>query len=149
MRTPRPLLSLAPRLRLALRAPSPVDAIEGMRLLLAVDDVCLRWTWCGWLACLGATLRQVDSAAAALEAIGEAAPFDLVVADLGITRPDGLWLAATLRSLGITTPLLLIDRRRRAGLRQCAAGLGDLVVVDPPTRSDELAASARLTLAAR
>jgi two-component system, NtrC family, nitrogen regulation response regulator GlnG len=95
-----------------LRLPPPApsfEGLEGLRVLVAVDDACVRWTLCGWLACLGVCLRQVDSGAAALEALADGAPFDLALVDLRIAMPDGFFLAATLHALGVPTPVVILQ----------------------------------------
>jgi PleD family two-component response regulator len=79
------------------------------RVLVASDDAWRRWTLCGWLSYLGAGVRQVAGAAEALDTLAEGTRFDLVIADLRATAPDGVWLAATMRGLALDSSCLLLD----------------------------------------
>ncbi|MCU1283407.1 MAG: hypothetical protein JWM53_6953 [bacterium] len=123
--------------------PRPRAELDGLRVLVAADDAWRRWTLCGWLACLGATLRQVDSSADALDALAEAVRFDLVIADLSATMPDGIWLVATIRALAIDTPCLLVDGYGRAAHGQL---LRDTLIVAAPRSLEALATDAARAL---
>jgi CheY-like chemotaxis protein len=122
------------------------ERLDGLRVLVAAEDACVRWTLCGWLSCLGATLRQVGSGADALEALAEAAHFDLVIADLRSQMPDGIWLVATMRAVGLPTPCILVDSRDRPDLRARCRRLGPTIAVAAPATLDALAAHAERAL---
>ncbi|MCU1277602.1 MAG: hypothetical protein JWM53_1148 [bacterium] len=117
--------------------------LDRLRVLVAAEDACRRWTLCGWLACLGATLRQVDSSADALDALADAVRFDLVIADLTARMPDGTWLVATMRALGIDTPCVLFDGHGRAAHRPL---LGHTLIVAAPRTLEALAIEAARAL---
>jgi CheY-like chemotaxis protein len=130
----------------ALHPPRRRERLDGLRVLVAAEDAWVRWTLCGWLSCLGATLRQVGSGADALEALAETSHFDLVIAHLHVKMPDGIWLVATMRAVGLATPCILVDGRGRADLRARCRRLGPTIAVAVPPTLDALAFHAQRAL---
>ncbi len=110
-----------------------------MRILLAEDDELLG---SGLRAGLGQRGFQVDwvhdGVAAERELLGE--QHQAAVLDIGLPRQDGLKVLQTIRTQGITTPVLVLTARDAVAQRVEGLNLGADDYVVKPVDLDELAA---------
>ena len=75
----------------------PLPTLEGIRVLVVDDDAGAREITAAGLVGTGASVTTVESADEALAVLGEA-PFDVMVADIGMPGKDGYALIRELRS---------------------------------------------------
>jgi CheY-like chemotaxis protein len=138
----------APALSAASLLDRPAGAragLAGARILVVEDDKDCREPICTFLERAGATVRSVDSVAAAMDSVYRSFDPDLVLTDYAMPVPNGLELIRQFRkapsSRAIAVPILVISGRsdENSRARSLAAGAADLLTkpFDPAVhRSD-------------
>jgi len=84
---------------------------------------------------------RVHGSARSLLADPELARYGCMVIDYRMPDVDGLELAETLRGRGIVAPIIVITGRANASMRQRAARLGVIAVLDKPLYDDSLSSA--------
>ncbi len=132
------------------RAPAPAPPrpteMAGARLLLVDDDAAVRITTAELLGTEGFLVREADGATAALAALEQGEPIDLMLADFAMPGMNGLELARVVRRRWPRLPVLFATGYADAAVLAAEAGRGR--VVKKPYRAAELAARIREVIAA-
>jgi DNA-binding response OmpR family regulator len=101
--------------------PTRCDSTSEMRILVVEDERKVAAFVRQGLVEEGHAVEVAADGAAALEAVAEGPPFDLVVLDVMLPKRDGLDVLKSLRALRIQTPVLLLTARD--GVADKVAGL--------------------------
>jgi two-component system, NtrC family, response regulator PilR len=117
-------------------ARSMLQVIEPMRVLVADDEPSLRKVIS---LAFGRedVVCEVASGDELLEHLAEL-PFDLIITDVQLGRPDGIWVLAAARTAGVTTPAIVISGDRVRDLDAAVRRLGRALFLPKPFRLDEL-----------
>ena len=87
---------------------SPVTPVKGRRILVVDDNVGVLRTHQAQLEEAGQLVWCAESAAAALKALEESGPFDVVFTDLGMPGINGWELAEAIKARAPYTPVVLV-----------------------------------------
>ena len=124
-------------------------ALRGKKLLIVDDDAEMR----GWLRLGLRRFEPVIVEAATgwecLERLTSEGPFDLIVTDVRLPKPDGLCLVASARAVGLLMPVIVISGFGDADLRRSVAQLEDAVLLEKPFELEALVSLASALLEAR
>jgi len=115
--------------------------MEAARVLVVEDDSSLRRTVARGLSGHGLSVSTAGDGGSALAYVdGTAAPFDVIVLDIGLPDSDGRDVCQAIRARGIQTPVLFLTARGQVGdvLSGFAAGGDDYL--SKPFHVDELLA---------
>ena len=114
------------------------------RVLVADDDVDVLAAVSDALASLGFTVLSVDSGAGLIDSLATDGPFDLIVTDISMPWMDSLKALRSIRSAGVTTPVIVITALTDEQIPNRVQALGaNAVLLRKPFDLDELAAAAR------
>ncbi len=120
-------------------------AIRGRRVLLVEDNVELADATASLLASFGAAVERATNAPHALQVLGQAAAFDVVLSDVVMPGVmDGIALARRLQREMPTLPVVLIS-----GYSGALADAGDLHVLRKPCAPQDLLAALHQAMAGR
>jgi CheY-like chemotaxis protein len=140
---------LLPMQQAELKAPSTPPAAAGkepavlseMHVLLVDDDPGTGNALSAILRKLGCDVSYVESGAEAMEVVAdEPSWFDLVITDLAMPQMSGLDLAARLRALGFTRPIVLASARLQDAPFEDRARVGIECTLAKPFTLSEVAA---------
>jgi DNA-binding response OmpR family regulator len=96
------------------------------------------------LASLGFTVLSVDSGAGLIDSLATDGPFDLIVTDISMPWMDSLKTMRSIRSAGVTTPVIVITALTDEQIPNRVQALGaNAILLRKPFDLDELAAAAR------
>ncbi len=93
--------------------------LEGLAVLFVDDQQESRELLTEYLVCIGATVVAVDSAAAALNALGRALP-DILISDIGLPGADGYDLIQQVRAIAPSLPAIAVTGYGRPADRERA-----------------------------
>jgi CheY-like chemotaxis protein len=114
------------------------------RVLVADDDADVLAAVSDALASLGFTVLSVDSGAGLIDSLATDGPFDLIVTDISMPWMDSLKALRSIRSAGVTTPVIVITALTDEQIPNRVQALGaNAVLLRKPFDLDELAAAAR------
>ena len=96
------------------------------------------------LASLGFAVLSVDSGAGLIDSLATDGPFDLIVTDISMPWMDSLKTLRSIRSAGVTTPVIVITALTDGQIPNRVHALGaNAILLRKPFDLDELAAAAR------
>ena len=114
------------------------------RVLVADDDADVLAAVSDALASLGFTVLSVDSGAGLIDSLATDGPFDLIVTDISMPWMDSLKTLRSIRSAGVTTPVIVITALTDEQIPNRVQALGaNAILLRKPFDLDELAAAAR------
>lgn len=134
------------------RRPEP-RALGGCALLVVDDDLDFLDYVRGLLESFGARVGTARDGVEALEAIAAAIDagnrFDAVLTDLRMPMPDGIQLAASIRTAGYAVPILIVTAFAGPSVDRAAAKLDEVLVLSKPFDPRELVAAVARLIARR
>jgi len=92
------------------------ERLHGLRVLVADDSKSNRHVAHAMLDAVGCRVSLVEDGLAAVEAVGDGTPFDVVLMDLNMPRLDGVDATAQLRDKGVAIPILAVTARPASDL---------------------------------
>ena len=114
------------------------------RVLVADDDTDMLTAVSDALASLGFDVLSVDSGAGLIDCLASDGPFDLIVTDISMPWMDSLKTLRSVRSAGVTTPVIVITALTDEQIPTRVQALGaNAILLRKPFDLDELAAAAR------
>ena len=114
------------------------------RVLVADDDTDMLAALSDAMASLGFDVRSVDSGAGLIDCLANDGPFDLIVTDISMPWMDSLKTLRSIRSAGVTTPVIVITALTDEQIPNRVQALGgNAILVRKPFDLDELAVAAR------
>ena len=114
------------------------------RVLVADDDADMLTAVSEALASLGFDVLSVDSGAGLIDCLASDGPFDLIVTDISMPWMDSLKTLRSVRSAGVTTPVIVITALTDEQIPNRVQALGaNAILLRKPFDLDELAAAAR------
>jgi len=125
--------------------PGGAQATSKATVLVAEDDAGVRESLTMALGYAGHDVVAVNDGGAALAAVTESAP-DVIVLDVMMPGIDGLSVCRTLRSDGVTTPILVLTARHEVSDRVAGLDAGADDYLTKPFALDELLARLRALL---
>jgi CheY-like chemotaxis protein len=118
------------------------------RVLVADDDTDMLAAVSDALASLGFDVMSVDNGAGLIDRLAMDGPFDLIVTDISMPWMDSLKTLRSIRTAGITTPVVvmtaLTDEQIPARVRALGA---NAILLRKPFGLDELASAAQQLIA--
>jgi CheY-like chemotaxis protein len=118
-----------------------------MRVLVVEDEDRIARFLVKGLSAHGFDVDRAETGDAAIAAATDAAPYDLLVLDLGLPDIDGLDVLVTLRERRVPTPVVVLTARGEAADRARALELGAAEYLVKPVPFGELLGSVRATVA--
>lgn len=118
------------------------EAVRRLKVLSVEDDVLVAMGTTGTLEDLGHEVVEAASGEEALAMLDRHPDIDLVITDHGMVRMTGVELAAAVRILRPSLPVILVT----GYLERPDDGLLRLIVLQKPFRAAELAEAIRLAL---
>ena len=114
------------------------------RVLVADDDLDMLAAVSDALGSLGFDVLSVDSGAGLIDHLATDGPFDLIVTDISMPWMDSLKTLRSIRTAGVTTPVIVITALTDAQIPNRVQALGaNTILLRKPFDFDELAAAAR------
>jgi len=114
------------------------------RVLVADDDADMLTAVSDAMASLGFDVLSVDSGAGLIDCLANDGPFDLIVTDISMPWMDSLKALRSIRSAGITTPVIVITALTDVQIPNRVQALGaNAILLRKPFDLDELAVAAR------
>ena len=114
------------------------------RVLVADDDPDMLAAVSDALAGLGFDVVMVESAAGLIDRLATDGPFDLIVTDISMPWMDGLKTLRSIRTAGVTTPVIVMTALRDEHIPGRVEALGaNAILLQKPFDIDELASAAR------
>lgn len=111
---------------------------------MADDDADMLTAVSEALASLGFDVLSVDNGAGLIDCLASDGPFDLIVTDISMPWMDSLKTLRSVRSAGVTTPVIVITALTDAQIPTRVQALGaNAILLRKPFDLDELAAAAR------
>lgn len=111
---------------------------------MADDDVDMLTAVSDALASLGFDVLSVDNGAGLIDCLASEGPFDLIVTDISMPWMDSLKTLRSVRSAGVTTPVIVITALTDEQIPSRVQALGaNAILLRKPFDLDELAAAAR------
>ena len=92
------------------------ERLHGLRVLVADDSKSNRHVAHAMLDAVGCRVSLVEDGVAAVEAVDDGTPFDVVLMDLNMPRLDGVAATAQLRDNGVRIPILAVTARPTSDL---------------------------------
>jgi CheY-like chemotaxis protein len=113
------------------------------RVLVADDDAEMLEAVSDALSGLGFHVVAVESGAGLIDRLAFEGPFDLIVTDVSMPWMDGLRTLRSIRSAGVTTPVIVMTALGDEQIASRVKGLGaNAVLLRKPFDFDELASAA-------
>ena len=113
-------------------------------MLVADDDTDMLTAVSDALASLGFDVLSVDSGAGLIDCLATDGPFDLIVTDISMPWMDSLKTLRSIRTAGVTTPVIVITALTDVQIPNRVQALGaNAILLRKPFDLDELAAAAR------
>lgn len=113
-------------------------------MLVADDDADMLTAVSDALASLGFDVLSVDNGAGLIDRLASDGPFDLIVTDISMPWMDSLKTLRSVRSAGVTTPVIVITALTDEQIPNRVQALGaNAILLRKPFDLDELAAAAR------
>jgi DNA-binding response OmpR family regulator len=113
-------------------------------VLVADDDADMLTAVSEAMASLGFDVLSVDNGAGLIDCLASEGPFDLIVADISMPWMDSLKTLRSVRSAGVTTPVIVITALTDEQIPTRVQALGaNAILLRKPFDLDELAAAAR------
>lgn len=120
------------------------------RVLVADDDADMLAAVSDALASLGFDVLSVDNGAGLIDRLAMDGPFDLIVTDISMPWMDSLKTLRSIRSAGVTTPVVVMTALTDEQIPARVQALGaNAVLLRKPFGLDELAAAAQRLIASR
>jgi two-component system, OmpR family, response regulator MprA len=114
------------------------------RVLVADDDADMLAAVSDALSSLGFEVMAVDSGAGLIDCLATDGPFDLLVTDISMPWMDSLKTLRSIRTAGVTTPVIVITALTDAQIPSRVQALGaNAILLRKPFDLDELAAAAQ------
>ena len=114
------------------------------RVLVADDDVDMLAAVSDALSRLGFDVLSVDSGAGLIDCLATEGPFDLIVSDISMPWMDSLKTLRSIRTAGVTTPVIVITALTDVQIPNRVQALGaNAILLRKPFDFDELAAAAQ------
>ena len=114
------------------------------RVLVADDDLDMLAAVSDALGSLGFDVRSVDSGAGLIDCLATDGPFDLIVTDISMPWMDSLKTLRSIRTAGVTTPVIVITALTDVQIPNRVQALGaNAILLRKPFDLDELAVAAR------
>lgn len=111
---------------------------------MADDDADMLTAVSDALASLGFDVLSVDNGAGLIDRLASDGPFDLIVTDISMPWMDSLKTLRSVRSAGVTTPVIVITALTDEQIPNRVQALGaNAILLRKPFDLDELAAAAR------
>ena len=111
---------------------------------MADDDADMLTAVSEALASLGFDVLSVDNGAGLIDCLASDGPFDLIVTDISMPWMDSLKTLRSVRSAGVTTPVIVITALTDEQIPTRVQALGaNAILLRKPFDLDELAAAAR------
>lgn len=112
-------------------------------MLVADDDPDMLEAVSDALADLGYDVAQVASGAGLIDRLASDGPFDLIVTDISMPWMDGLKTLRSIRTAGVTTPVIIMTALRDPHIPSHVHALGsNAVLLQKPFALSELADAA-------
>jgi two-component system response regulator MprA len=113
------------------------------RVLVADDDPEMLVAVSDALEGLGYDVTLVESSAGLVDRLATDGPFDLIVSDISMPWMDGLKTLRSIRTAGVTTPVIVMTALRNEHIPSQVRALGsNAVLLHKPFELDELATAA-------
>jgi DNA-binding response OmpR family regulator len=113
-------------------------------VLVADDDADMLTAVSEAMASLGFDVLSVDNGAGLIDCLASEGPFDLIVTDISMPWMDSLKTLRSVRSAGVTTPVIVITALTDEQIPTRVQALGaNAILLRKPFDLDELAAAAR------
>jgi DNA-binding response OmpR family regulator len=118
------------------------------RVLVADDDADMLAAVSDALASLGFDVLGVENGAGLIDRLAMDGPFDLIVTDISMPWMDSLKTLRSIRSAGVTTPVVVMTALTDEQIPARVQALGaNAVLLRKPFGLDELAAAAQRLIA--
>jgi len=118
------------------------------RVLVADDDADMLAAVSDALASLGFDVLSVESGAGLIDRLAMDGPFDLIVTDISMPWMDSLKTLRSIRSAGVTTPVVVMTALTDEQIPARVQALGaNAVLLRKPFGLDELASAAQRLIA--
>ena len=113
-------------------------------MLVADDDLDMLAAVSDALGSLGFDVLSVDSGAGLIDCLATDGPFDLIVTDISMPWMDSLKTLRSIRTAGVTTPVIEITALTDVQIPNRVQALGaNAILLRKPFDFDELAAAAQ------
>jgi CheY-like chemotaxis protein len=117
-------------------------------VLVADDDPDVLTAVSDALASLGFGVQSVESGAGLIDCLATDGPFDLIVTDVSMPWMDSLKTLRSIRSAGVTTPVIVMTALTDAQIPARVQALGaNAILMRKPFGLDELATAAQRLVA--
>lgn len=124
--------------------PATAMTMVSARVLVADDDADMLAAVSDALSSLGFEVRSVDNGAGLIDCLATDGPFDLLVTDISMPWMDSLKTLRSIRTAGVTTPVIVITALTDAQIPSRVQALGaNAILLRKPFDLDELAAAAQ------
>ena len=124
--------------------PATSVIVDPTRVLVADDDIDMLAAVSDALASLGFDVVSVDSGAGLIDCLATDGPFDLIVTDISMPWMDSLKTLRSIRTAGVTTPVIVITALTDEQIPNRVQALGaNSILLRKPFDLDELAAAAQ------
>jgi CheY-like chemotaxis protein len=119
-----------------------------MRVLVADDDPDMRESVADALERLGHDIVPAENGARLVEELASEGPFDLIVSDISMPWLDGLKTLRSLRTSGVSTPIIVMTALTDRQIPALVRALGPhVILLSKPFELDELAAAVQSLVA--
>ena len=116
-----------------------VTKSPSLRVLIVDDEPLIRWSIAETLAEMGHTIMEAGDGEAALRALGESAPFDVVLLDYRLPDSNDLTLLTAIRRVTPKTAVILMTAYGSPEATKGALDLGVYRVVPKPFEVHDMA----------
>jgi CheY-like chemotaxis protein len=113
----------------------------GRRILVAEDDPAMLSAICRALRQLGYGVVQAESGADLVDQLAGEGPFDLIVTDVSMPWMDGLKAVRSIRTVGLSTPVIVVTALADQDLTSQVRALGPAILLRKPFDLKELEAA--------
>jgi CheY-like chemotaxis protein len=121
---------------------SSVDVAIDTRVLVADDDAEMLAAVSDALTGLGFDVVGVDSGAGLIDRLAFDGPFDLIVTDVSMPWMDGLRTLRSIRSAGVTTPVIVMTALGDEQIAARVQALANAILLRKPFDLDALSSAA-------
>jgi two-component system, OmpR family, response regulator MprA len=113
----------------------------GRRILVAEDDPAMLSAISRALRRLGYGVVQAESGAELVDQLADEGPFDLIVTDVSMPWMDGLKAVRSMRTVGLSTPVIVVTALSDEDLNTQVRALGPAILLRKPFEFHELEAA--------